>query len=1148
MKLSRRCTDQFPRGIRTRGLRLHQRRRAHLAHRVDRAVLGRVQGDSGLTYSIKVDFSAVSEQVLQVYCGCPYFQGTGPCKHLWAFLKTLDDAGIEAIVGGRTSLNLLPIVEGLSSEDLSYEDPLHEDLLHEDRSYEDRPDENLLGEDLLIDKGPASPPAWRELLAAVDTVTSTPHREAHRRLWLVLDDKRPFENEGIRLRFFTQDRLKTGKFGKLKSSALGLSDLDAFEDADRKLLGFLLGLSRTDPGNQVFYGYRRSYDFEYETRKREKWVPELLFDAVLPSLCAAGKFGRLGEDGSWVEPFTLDEAAWSFKLRAEDRPEGLTLDGYFEISKEEPAAAAAQPSILPLSELDATVLASGWIFLRNHIARLQNAQRAFTWIQSLSAQGPIVVPFDEEEEALETIWTRPNLPELELPARLQRPEKRSRPVGRVQFSFSRYGSNFQVTPSFVYGDRILTPKDPAERWLQDDHVWLRDHDAEDDRLAELEDLWPLLKPTGSAADYDGSMPLRYHADPASFSELTDRLLELGWQLYAEDRQLRVSGSFSVSVQSEIDWFDLTADLEFGEQSAALPALLTAARDHSRFVRLDDGSLGLLPDDWLQRLRPMTELLDEKDFDPRKRSGAADGGAQIRIDKNRALLLDALLSSTAESVQFDAEFERLRQRIRGFSGLEPAAAPSTFVGRLRPYQELGLAWMQWLADLRLGGCLADDMGLGKTVQVLALLEQRRQSGLAEGHWNLLVVPRSLLRNWAAEAARFTPDLPTYVHHGPGRQDELTRLQGEPAAPGRVLITTYGTLLRDLEKIRALSLDAMVLDEAQAIKNPKSQTAKACRAVPARLRLALTGTPIENHLGELWSLFEFLNPGMLGHLPSMSSMVGKLRLSEEALAVVARAIRPLVLRRTKQEVLKDLPPKTEQTLTCELSKTERKRYDELRRHYRAQLGARLRTDGLKKSKMQVLEALLRLRQAACHGGLIDPGLADRSSAKIDLLLERLREVVKEGHKALVFSQFTKLLAIVRKQLDGEGITYEYLDGRARKRETKVERFQEDPGCSLFLISLKAGGVGLNLTAASYVFLLDPWWNPAVEAQAMDRAHRIGQDKPVFAYRLIARDTVEEKILVMQEQKRALADAVIAQDKRVLSGMTTEDLELLLGGSLV
>ncbi len=303
-------------------------------------------------------------------------------------------------------------------------------------------------------------------------------------------------------------------------------------------------------------------------------------------------------------------------------------------------------------------------------------------------------------------------------------------------------------------------------------------------------------------------------------------------------------------------------------------------------------------------------------------------------------------------------------------------------------------------------------------------------------------------------------------------------------------------------------------------------------------------MENHLGELWSLLEFLNPGMLG-AASLFRLEGNgaLNPDEETRRLLARGLRPFILRRTKEQVAADLPPKSEQTLCCELEPAQRAVYDELREHYRRSLLGRIEREGFNRAKILMLEALLRLRQAACHPGLIDRRRAGEPSAKLDVLLPRLAEVLDEGHKALVFSQFTSLLAIVRSRLDHDGIPYEYLDGRTRDRAARVARFQSDPDCRLFLVSLKAGGLGLNLTAAEYVFLLDPWWNRAVEAQAIDRTHRIGQTRPVFAYRLIARETVEEKILELQRTKRDLADAIITADNSLIRTLSRDDLDLLL-----
>jgi SNF2 family DNA or RNA helicase len=402
-----------------------------------------------------------------------------------------------------------------------------------------------------------------------------------------------------------------------------------------------------------------------------------------------------------------------------------------------------------------------------------------------------------------------------------------------------------------------------------------------------------------------------------------------------------------------------------------------------------------------------------------------------------------------------------------------------------------------------------------------------------------VPRSLVFNWVQEAARFTPQLRIFDHSGVDRPKGADHF-----ADHDLIITTYGTLRRDIIHLKDTRFDYVVLDEAQTIKNPNSESAKSARLLNAAHRLVLSGTPVQNHLGDLWSLFEFLNPGMLGAVSAFSSAtVSANGADADGHQLLARGLRPFILRRTKEQVATDLPARLEQTIYCELEPPQRKLYDELREHYRHSLLGLIEREGINKAKIQILEALLRLRQAACHPGLVDKTRGDDASAKLDMLLPRLAEVTEDGHKALVFSQFTQFLALVRKRLDRDKIPYEYLDGRTRDRQERVNRFQSDPECKLFLISLKAGGLGLNLTAADYVFLLDPWWNPAVEAQAIDRSHRIGQTRQVFACRLIARGTVEEKVLALQQSKRALADAIINADNSLIRTIGRDDLSLLL-----
>ncbi|WP_237722819.1 DEAD/DEAH box helicase, partial [Singulisphaera acidiphila] len=611
--------------------------------------------------------------------------------------------------------------------------------------------------------------------------------------------------------------------------------------------------------------------------------------------------------------------------------------------------------------------------------------------------------------------------------------------------------------------------------------------------------------------------------PKRMGQVTRDLVQVGWRVEAEGKLIRPAGEFKLAVTTGIDWFELGGQVDYGDQSLSLPELLAAVRRGDSMVTLGDGSMGMLPEEWLKKYGMLVDL------------GTSEDG-HLRFGNAQAGLLDALLAAQPE-IRVDSAFEKVRKSLHKFEGVQPVDAPAGFHGELRPYQREGLGWLDYLQKFDFGGILADDMGLGKTIQVLALLQKRRARRLAKGP-SLAVVPRSLVFNWIQEATKFTPRLKVLDYTGPARH-----ALRESFSSHDLVITTYGTLRTDIAELSQLDFDYVILDEAQAIKNADSQAAKAARLLRGRHRLAMSGTPIENHLGELWSIVEFLNPGMLGASSVFKKHTGSGgNLDDSDRSLLAKSLRPFILRRTKAEVVKDLPEKTEQTLHCDMEPAQRKLYEELKAHYRLAL-LRKETSELNRSKIEVLEALLRLRQASCHPGLIDPTRTAEPSAKLDMLLPQLSEVVEEGHKTLVFSQFTSFLAIVKDRLDKEGLRYEYLDGRTRNRADRVERFQNDPDCPIFLISLKAGGLGLNLTAAEYVYLLDPWWNPAVEAQAIDRSHRIGQTQRVFAYRLVCRDTVEEKILELQQKKRDLADAILNADKSLIQTLSREDLEFLL-----
>jgi superfamily II DNA or RNA helicase len=601
--------------------------------------------------------------------------------------------------------------------------------------------------------------------------------------------------------------------------------------------------------------------------------------------------------------------------------------------------------------------------------------------------------------------------------------------------------------------------------------------------------------------------------------IVGQLIRDDWHVEADGKLYRTGSRCDISIVSGMDWFELQGKAHFDQASIELPRLIQSLRSGERSIVLDDGTVGLIPEAWIKRFAGLAHL------------SSNDDGA-VKFGRFQVGLLDALLAEQGE-INVDEKFVAARQSLRAFDRIQPQEPPAGFVGTLRPYQKLAQGWFEFLRTLGFGGCLADDMGLGKTIQVLALLEQRRE--LNSGP-SLIVVPRSLIFNWIAEARKFAPNLRVLDQSHSQRRRETAHL-----ADFDLVLTTYGTLRRDAAFLKDFEFDYLILDEAQAIKNAGTEAAKAVRLLTGRHKLTLSGTPIENHLGELWSLFDFLNPGMLGRIGRFAGLAQEADADQRSL--LAAAVRPFILRRTKRQVAPELPERVEQTILVELDPERRRAYDELRDYYRQMLLTKIDADGIGKSQIVILEALLRLRQAACHPGLIDKARIDEPSAKLDELLARLTSATETGERVLVFSQFTSFLAIVKLRLKQAKIPFLYLDGKVKNRQELVDQFQSGDGPSVFLISLKAGGVGLNLTAARTVYLLDPWWNPAVEAQAIDRAHRIGQQQTVFATRLITADTVEQKVLELQSKKKGLADAIINADNAGISSLTREDLELLL-----
>lgn len=585
---------------------------------------------------------------------------------------------------------------------------------------------------------------------------------------------------------------------------------------------------------------------------------------------------------------------------------------------------------------------------------------------------------------------------------------------------------------------------------------------------------------------------------------------------------------AASVASGVDWFSAALRLDADGYSVPLdgaaawlgPNLLSAGDDVLAVSEGDRGLLALFAK--ARRTAEGSILVDARDLALASALNAISDEADKPATEARAALYAAL------------------------SGLAPVAdvaPPPGFRAAFRPYQAAGYSWLMRLASAGLGALLADDMGLGKTVQAIAALLRLKEEGLLRPA--IVVAPVTVLSNWEAEIARFAPGLSAARHHGQARaktRDALVAI----LLSHDIILTSYQTLRADAALLAGMEYGAAILDEAQAVKNPGAAMARATRSLRARCRIALTGTPVENRPLDLWSHFAFLNPGLLGTRKEFLASYEK-PIAEgdgEALESLRRRSAPFILRRTKEAVLDDLPPKEEIVRWIDLGPAQAAYYEALRRQCADSVGRSLADRGVGRSAVCVLEALLRLRQAAIHPALVSEAHASIDGAKIADAAGLALRLVDEGHRALVFSQFTSALALVRERLEAAGQAYEYLDGQTRDRAERIARFQAGTGGGVFLLSLKAGGVGINLTNADYVLLLDPWWNPAAESQAVDRAHRMGQKKPVTVYRLVARGTIEEKVLLLQERKRGLVEGLVSDGPDGLAGLSGDEILGLFG----
>ena len=919
---------------------------------------------------------------------------------------------------------------------------------------------------------------WKALLLREpESKKGAGYRQAH----FVVDVEGSRRSGLLTIELRIQERLKSGEWGANKSGRFDLFGINEYEDdQDREILSLILSpLNTMRPGVTL--------------PQSSLAIDPLLTPNLLQKLASFERFSVGENPGSW------GEGVWDFELDVKDDGRAYRIEGILKRGRE-------RISLVQNREL--ALLSAGFLVRAESID-------AVDWGSNVDlarylASHSIVVPKKDETDFVLSLAAHTELPSVQLPPALQWPFAEVQP--RAVARFVKKEESYLLETHYRYAELRVDPSAQSKILLDPAHRvrMKRDLKAERTFVSGLKGSRSIKKLTAE--------PHKIDHVPA----ITELLQSLGWSVEFDHHAVSRFTDLKGTLRSLGDDFELSAVFDFEGESVSLPSFFGACARGERFVKLQNGRVGFVPDSYLDRI---DLLLRGATFE---KSGEKTGVLRFR---RASIPLFKPVFDSMPGLKVDEETSKVFAALGRLLENGMAEAPRELKAQLRSYQGEGLHWLERVSASGFGGILADDMGLGKTMQIISYLLRRATVPRSGPRPSLVVLPKSLVFNWQSEIEKFGPRL-RVLDFASANRGMLKAHEYD------LVVTTYHVLKNEIDRFEKIEFDTIILDEAQAIKNATSQVAQAVFRLRGHHKFALSGTPIENSLLDLFSLMRFANPGLIPKGVESSAGSGRAgSLSRDAVQRLAVAVSPFILRRTKKQVLTELPDKTEQALVCELEGEQKKLYDQLRKHYR---------DSLKKelsektgNKMQVLEALLRLRQICCHPGLVNEELREKTSAKFEILLEHLEEIRASGNKVLIFSQFTSVLALLKPHLEKHGYRYEYLDGQTRDRGGAVERFNSDPSVTAFLISLKAGGTGLNLTTASYVFLMDPWWNPAIESQAIDRAYRMGQKQKVMAYRLIAQGTIEEKIMKLQAQKRSLAESVISDDPSFLKTLSLEDL---------
>lgn len=689
-----------------------------------------------------------------------------------------------------------------------------------------------------------------------------------------------------------------------------------------------------------------------------------------------------------------------------------------------------------------------------------------------------------------------------------------------------------IEPKFHYGDYELGVQDDEDYFVEEEgqkYILLRNKEEESAFIEYLKSMHSIFRTQNYlpyfTIPFDDVMKNNWFLN-FSRDLMAKGIKMIGFSELKKFKYNTTKPTWDMKISSGIDWFDVKITAMWGDQEMSFRDIKKAIQSGQNFVVLGDGSFGMLPEEWLAKYSNLFRFgVDDKDG--------------LKINKKQFNIVEALFDQI-DNEEVLAEINDKKQKLLNIDKIKMQEIPETIQATLRPYQVTGYQWMQVLDEISWGGCLADDMGLGKTLQAITFLAfVKKKYGNVT---SLIVCPTSLIFNWESELKKFAPELNFHIFYGLDRTFDDDHFNEYD-----IIITSYGIVRNDIERLMKFEWEYVILDESQAIKNPDAISTKAVQLLKSRNKFILSGTPLQNNTYDIYAQFNFLNPGMLGarefFRQEFANPIDK-NGDKDAGMMLRKMITPFILRRTKAEVAPDLPEKTESVLWCQMDKTQKSMYDEYKDYYRNALMQKIEKEGMGKAGMYILEGLLRLRQICDDPRLIkDKDVKPTKGIKIKELMREIEENMG-NHKMLVFSQFTEMLALIKEEFDASNVKYCYLDGStaAHERKNQVEIFQNDPNIHVFLISLKAGGVGLNLTEADYVYLVDPWWNPAVEQQAIDRTHRIGQKNKIFAYKMICKDSVEEKIMVLQEKKLAISKEIIQEDTAFFKSLSKDDINFL------